>query len=99
MRPSASAAAAAAGILRRSTTLATNWRCRSSITDWKIARSCGVSARKGLPMSLCSADLIAVAARPTFCINPSALRLIMMTPMDPVTVVGCATIVSAASAM
>ena len=68
------------------------------MTDWKIARSCGVSARKGLPMTLCSADLMVLAASPTFCMRPSALRLIMMTPMEPVTVVGWAMIVSAASA-
>ena len=58
MRPSASVAAAAGVSLRRSMTWATNWRCRSSITDWKIARSSGVSGRKGLPMSLRSPDLI-----------------------------------------
>ena len=32
--------------------------------------------------------LIAEVATPIFCMRPSALRLIMMTPMDPVTVVG-----------
>ena len=37
---------------------------------------------------LTSPDLMAAAARPTFCMRPSALRLIMITPMEPVTVVG-----------
>ena len=69
------------------------------MTDWKIARSSDVSVRNGLPMSLRSPDLIAEAATPIFCISPSAFMLSMITPIDPVTVVGCATIVSAASAM
>ena len=50
-------------------------------------------------MSLRSPDLMALADSPIFCMSPSALRVIMITPMEPVTVVGCATMVSAASAM
>ena len=50
-------------------------------------------------MSLCSADLIAVVATPIFCMSPSALTLIRIVPIEPVTVVGWARMVSAASAM
>jgi hypothetical protein len=42
--------------------------------------------------------LIASGATPIFSINPWALTVSMTTPMLPVTAVGCATIVSAASA-
>ena len=57
-----------------------------------------MSALNGLPMSLRSPDLIAAAAIPSFCMSPSAFTVTMMTPIEPVTVVGWATIVSAASA-
>ena len=49
-------------------------------------------------MSLRSPDLIATVESPSFCMSPSAFRLTMMTPIEPVTLVGWATIVSAASA-
>ena len=68
------------------------------MTDWKILRSSSVSARSGLPMSLRSADLIVVVASPSFCRSPSALSVTMRTPIEPVTDVGWAMIVSAASA-
>ena len=92
------ARAVSIGILRVSTTFATNWPCSPSMTDWKIFRSSSDRARNGLPMSLRSPDLIADAASPSFCMSPSAFMVTRITPMDPVTLVGCAMIVSAASA-
>src|SRR5260370_983721 len=76
MRPSASPRAVASGRRRRSTTLATNCRCSSSITDWKIARSSGVSTRKGLPMSLCSSDLKRLGMRRGPEAEPAGRRLV-----------------------
>ena len=49
-------------------------------------------------MSFSGPDLTAPAAIPSFCRRPSAFTVSMMTPIEPVTVVGWATIVSAASA-
>ena len=49
-------------------------------------------------MSFFAPDLIASGAMPTFWRSPSALRVSITTPMEPVTVVGWATMVSAASA-
>ena len=49
-------------------------------------------------MSLRSPDLKAAVVTPSFCRSPSAFSDSMMTPIEPVTVVGWATIVSAASA-
>ena len=69
-----------------------------SITDWKMARSSAVSWRKGEPASFLSADLMARGATPIFSISPCALRVSMMTPIEPVTVVGRAMMVSPARA-
>ncbi len=49
-------------------------------------------------MSLCSPALKVWFRTPTLASSPSRLRLVMMTPIEPVTVVGCATIRSAAQA-
>ena len=47
-------------------------------------------------MSLRSPDLMVPAETPILSSRPSALTVTMMTPIEPVTVVGCAMIVSAA---
>ena len=49
-------------------------------------------------MSFRGPDLMAEADTPIFSRSPWALTVIMITPIDPVTVVGCAMIVSAPSA-
>ena len=71
---------------------------RSSIRLWSWARSSGRMRRRGEPASLNAPLVIVWSLTPIFSIRPASERPAKMTPIEPTTEVGWATMRSAAIA-
>ena len=85
-------------IFRPSATAAMNCVCTLSIICWKMVRSSSVNGRTGEPMSLYAPAFSTSAWTPIFCSSSWTLPNSMITPIEPVSDPGLATIASHALA-